>query len=448
MGPVVPALERAVDEVTRPRHATVIASLSGLLVLTALTGVALVGIGRDDTRPAGTTTARATELPLRIPGVEVTMVARPAATAPASPAATPGARRADRRPSSTQRDDELAAWLAASGTGDQTAPLPMTGFAALPTPSSYTTFDPSVDTSPDTALDPALDTAGLPAVTAPVPAAVPVPAPTSATPGTTSDASARFRLSSFNVLGSSHTRNGARGRAPGVVRIHGAAQLLARHDVDVVGFQELQSDQARELVRATGGAYSLYPGAGPGKDSENSIGWRSAQWQLVQATTESIPYFNGHHRRMPVVLLRHRASGIEAWFGNFHNPAETSQYHHQQRWRTEATRLEAALANRLQASGVPLFITGDMNERAPYFCRLTGAAPSMRAARGGSNGAGGCRVGKPRAVDWILGSQGVVFSGYDEDRTDLVDRTTDHPVISTGVRIDASVFPRAATAAR
>ena len=227
-----------------------------------------------------------------------------------------------------------------------------------------------------------------------MPAAVPVPAPTTAAPGTTSDASAQFRLSSFNVLGSSHTRNGARGRAPGVVRIHGAAQLLARHDVDVVGFQELQSDQARELLRATGGAYSLYPGAGPGKDSDNSIGWRSSQWQLVQATTESIPYFNGHHRRMPVVLLRHRASGIEAWFGNFHNPAETSQYHHQQRWRTEATRLEAALANRLQATGVPLFITGDMNERAPYFCRLTGAAPSMRAARGGSNGAGGCRVGQ------------------------------------------------------
>ena len=70
------------------------------------------GSAADDTRPAGTTTAHATELPLRIPGVEVTMVARPAATAPASPAATPGARRADRRPSSTQRDDELAAWLA------------------------------------------------------------------------------------------------------------------------------------------------------------------------------------------------------------------------------------------------------------------------------------------------------------------------------------------------
>ena len=410
-----------------------IASLSSVLVLTALTGVALIGIGRDDTRPTGTTTARSAELPLRIPGVEVTMVGRPTA---AAPAATSGVRSAaDRRPSSTERDDELAAWLAASGTGDQTAPLPMTGFAAMPTPSPHPALDPGPGRT---------DTSGPPDVAAPAP----VPAPGTAAPGTTSEASARFRLSSFNVLGSSHTRTGARGRAPGVVRIHGAAQLLARHDVDVVGFQELQSDQARELAQATGGAYSLYPGAGPGQDSENSIGWRSAQWQLVQATTESIPYFDGHHRRMPVVLLRHRATGIQAWFGNFHNPAETSRYHHQQRWRTEATRLEAAVANRLQATGVPLLITGDMNERAPYFCRLTGAAPSMTAARGGSNGAGGCRVGKPRAVDWILGSQGVAFSGYDEDRSDLVDRTTDHPVISTGVRIDASVFPRAVTAAR
>jgi hypothetical protein len=49
-------------------------------------------------------------------------------------------------------------------------------------------------------------------------------------------------------------------------------------------------------------------------------------------------------------------------------------------------------------------------------------------------------------VDWILGSHGVTFSGYDEDRTHLVDVTTDHPVVSTRVRISSSVFPQSLTA--
>jgi hypothetical protein len=41
-------------------------------------------------------------------------------------------------------------------------------------------------------------------------------------------------------------------------------------------------------------------------------------------------------------------------------------------------------------------------------------------------------------VDWIFGSPGAVFSGYDEDRSHLVDITTDHPVISTRVHLTAN----------
>jgi hypothetical protein len=58
----------------------------------------------------------------------------------------------------------------------------------------------------------------------------------------------------------------------------------------------------------------------------------------------------------------------------------------------------------------------------------------MVAARGGTNN-GGCRAGNPRAVDWIFGSQGVTFTRYYEDRSRLVDITTDHPVVVSQVRI-------------
>ena len=54
---------------------------------------------------------------------------------------------------------------------------------------------------------------------------------------------ASFNLASFNVLGASHTLNGARGMASGAVRIVRANQLLERHHVDVAGFQEMQASQ-------------------------------------------------------------------------------------------------------------------------------------------------------------------------------------------------------------
>jgi hypothetical protein len=243
-----------------------------------------------------------------------------------------------------------------------------------------------------------------------------------------------FRLTTFNMLGSSHTsRSGKRpGMASGRVRAGRAAILLARHATDVAGFQELQGDQLVAMQRHT--SMDFYPGFSlRRRDSENSIGWRRDKFVAVERRTVTIPYFNGHGRAMPYVRLKNLDTGLEAWFANFHNPADTRQYHHQQRYRTRATAIEVNLANRLMRTGLPVFITGDMNERDSYFCRLTAGAP-MVAARGGSH-SGGCRPGNPRAVDWIFGSQGVTFSGYAEDRSHLVDITTDHPVVSTSVRI-------------
>ena len=243
-----------------------------------------------------------------------------------------------------------------------------------------------------------------------------------------------FALSSFNVLGANHTSSRGKrlGMASGRVRAHGAAELIRRHGADVVGFQELQGPQLSVLQGVTG--MDFYPGFSLCRlDTDNSIGWRRDRWVAVEKHTVNIPYFNGGARAMPFVRLRSVSTGIEAWFANFHNPAETAQYRHQQRFRSRATRIETHLANRLIGTGLPVFITGDMNERASYFCRLTASAP-MVAARGGSNN-GRCLAGHPRAVDWIFGSRGVDFTGYEEDRSHLVDITTDHPVLTARVHL-------------
>src|SRR3954452_1204379 len=253
---------------------------------------------------------------------------------------------------------------------------------------------------------------------------------------------ARFTVSSFNVLGSSHTPAGGT-RAVGTTRIVWAHELLIQHHVDVAGFQEMQPDQAEKFLSITNGKWALYPGlTAVRRDSENSIGWRTDKFHLVQATTLRIPYFNGNPRVMPVVLLRDKATGALTYFMNYHNPANTSRFPNQGYWRLEATRVEIALSNQLAPVGIPRIVTGDMNERATYFCRVTEQTP-LKAARGGSWRDGVCDAQKPRAVDWIFGSKRLTFSNYLEDRSALVATTTDHPVIVSDVRVGPRKFPNA-----
>lgn len=247
---------------------------------------------------------------------------------------------------------------------------------------------------------------------------------------------AEFVISSFNVLGSSHTA-GRGGMGPGTQRMRQVVSLLGHHGVDVVGFQEMQSDQYRELQRVAGGTYDAYPGTAAGPlGVDNSIAWRTSEWTAIQLSTIPIPYFDGNRRPMPYVLLRHNVTGRYAWFANFHNPATNPKRGNNDRWRALATTIEIQLANRLiSETGYPVFFTGDMNEREQYFCRLTGSAP-MKAANGGSND-GGCRPPSyPMPVDWIFGSDEVEFLAYFRDESAFVRRTSDHPMIVAQAVLD------------
>ena len=261
---------------------------------------------------------------------------------------------------------------------------------------------------------------------------------------------ATYTVSSFNVLGSSHTKPGGK-RAVGTTRIVWAKQLLDRRHVDVVGFQELQPDQAEKFAAITGDTWAMWPGlpdweegmseAGWRKrDSENSVAWRTDTFERVDASFVTIPYFNGNERRMPVVLLRHKATGLLAYFSNFHNPAYASN----QKRRDEAKARQIAMVNRLAPTGLPVFITGDMNEREEYFCTMVAGAP-VKAANGGRYRDGVCTPPpKPMPVNWILGlKKRGTFSNYVRDDSRLVNRITNHFVIRADVTIDpATVLAR------
>ena len=252
-----------------------------------------------------------------------------------------------------------------------------------------------------------------------------------------------FTLSSFNVLGSTHTKSGRRKKmGPGVVRIRKVATLLDTHSVDVVGLQEFQIDQWAEFMRVAGDRYSVYPGGVNRKTVQNTIAWRTTDWSLVAGYTVQIPYFKGEEWMMPVVLLRNNSTGVTAFFANFHNPATNKRHRGNRKNRLEAMNRQIALANSLvRETRLPVFFTGDMNEREKYFCPFVAGAP-MKAANGGRNRAGVCKTPKVMPVDWIFGAKGrATFSGYVRDFSRAVKRVTDHPMVRTQVTIEATPSP-------
>jgi hypothetical protein len=255
--------------------------------------------------------------------------------------------------------------------------------------------------------------------------------------------SATFRVSSFNVLGWSHTaRGGNKPRmASGETRMQWTTQLLANNAVEVVGMQEMQPQQLAAFRSIQGDAWDLYPADNLNRiDTHNSIAWRTDTWELVEANTIAIPYFHGVKVQMPYILLRHLKTDRLVWFANFHNPANTRTSGDSTPWRAQARILEVGLANKIWESGVPLVFTGDMNETTPYFCALTTQAP-MKSASGGSWGTTRCRTPERMKIDWIFGSNDVRFTNYRVKDGTLVDKASDHPMILADVTVSSR--PRA-----
>ena len=245
-----------------------------------------------------------------------------------------------------------------------------------------------------------------------------------------------FRVASFNLLGDSHTGPG--GNKPGFPdagpRMDMAIAALRNSDVDVVGFQEMESSQYN-MFSARAGEYSLYPGLAMGDKSVRfNIAWRSSVWQMVDAHTLSIPYAGGSRIEMPVVLLESIATGRRAWFANFHNPADTPNLGNNGRWRAEAAGIEISHLTALhQEQDIPVIATGDYNEREEIFCRFT-AGGVFTAAAGGSN-SGGCLPPSGMQVDWIFGSSGVDFDNY---YITGVGNASDHNMVNAGATLLAT----------
>lgn len=240
-----------------------------------------------------------------------------------------------------------------------------------------------------------------------------------------------FRIGTFNVLGSNHTAPGGDRRAypPASVRTPRAAAKIAQHGVDILGTQELKPDQLAGLKSMTGMA--AYPDLAFGtRDTDNNILYDPDVFEFVDGSSFSITFMNAV-RPQTILKLRHRATGREFYVVNMHASAGPGKYAAS---RAAGHNTAVGVINNLEDEGLPVFLTGDMNDREPFFCRV--APPTgMVAAIGGST-AGGCSPAGALAVDWVMAS-GATFSDYWEDRTTLR-VTSDHHFVSADATIPAA----------
>lgn len=238
-----------------------------------------------------------------------------------------------------------------------------------------------------------------------------------------------FVLASFNTLGASHTPNRTyRGYA---ARTPKQVAMLADFGVDVVGLQEFETTQRDVFLEETDGAYGIWP-APTAKISANSIIWNVDTMEFVSGSTVGIPYFQGRIWQMPVVLLKEKATGRTAYFINVHNPASIKKYGDQSKWRAQAIRIEREKVIELRASGRPVFLVGDLNDREKAFCPLTAgklmisanSIPSMT-----------CAPPAKLWIDWVFAAGPARFSEYSLDQSPKILRLSDHPIVLTRVHL-------------
>ena len=238
--------------------------------------------------------------------------------------------------------------------------------------------------------------------------------------GTTRIRNVTFRIATFNVLASQHTDGGGRGGWPSSGwRTPQTVGYIRNHDVDVVGLQEVKPGQLSGITAGTG--FKAWPS---GSDPDNSIIWDPAVFEFVSGDAFYIRFM--HSTRMqPIVRLRHKATKLEFYFLNMHASAGGGQYAAS---RAAGHNTAAATVNRLKSAKIPIFLTGDMNDREAFFCRVL--PPTGMVAAAGGTTSGGCRPPGQMPVDWIVATSGVDFSSFVNDKSPVARRVSDHHFVS------------------
>lgn len=234
----------------------------------------------------------------------------------------------------------------------------------------------------------------------------------------------RFKTASFNILGSHHTV-GPGGFADGKKRARLAVQFLQNEGTSVLGMSEAEREQMR-IVTGRGG-FRAFPSWRKSTDIQTaqSVVWKPQVWKRVSSGRFVIPFNYGNSREQPMVLLRHKASGKKVWVVSVHLQSGSSKA--AVREREIGMQRTIRQVNRLTATGNPVLLSGDMNDRKRIFCQVR-AKTALLSASGGSWRRGACRPPGGARIDWIFGGQRLSFSGFRYADSRRVNAITDHTV--------------------
>ncbi len=271
--------------------------------------------------------------------------------------------------------------------------------------------------------------------------------------GTTSSGSGSFGIGTLNWRGASHyTKNPHPGERPYRQRVPNMVSKIGASGASIIGFQEFEPPQAQAFLRATDGAWQIVAGKRRGhRATADAIAYQPGAWRVDEVRYVSIKY-GGPIIQVPLVRFTSTGGLGAVWVLNTHNPANAVGG--TDAMRDAAVRAGATALRQLQASepNTPLFLTGDMNDKARFRrVFLAAAGPGWSSANP-----------TDQQIDWIMGSPAVIFSGTVVDRStnDKAHQYTDHPFVHTtaqltgsesgrpGATADLGVMPTSITAAR
>jgi hypothetical protein len=245
-----------------------------------------------------------------------------------------------------------------------------------------------------------------------------------------------FEMATLNMLGSNHTvKGGDKGGWPAASwRTAEAAAYLKATGAQIIGTQEDKPDQLTDLTSRLG--YDAYPGNSLGGtfSGNNSILWDPSRFQMVSATYFWITFMSGQHQQ-PVVLFKDIATGREFYMVNMHVSAHDDPHDTATRYAGYATAV-AYINAKLKPTGLPVFITGDMNDREPFVSRVLDPTGFHAAVYGSACKT--CFTGGRLAVDWIAATPEVTWTGFDANGVMQDRHISDHFLVSAHASVPAA----------
>jgi hypothetical protein len=258
------------------------------------------------------------------------------------------------------------------------------------------------------------------------------------TTSTTGSGGGSFGIGTLNWRGASHyKKNPHPGERPYSARVRNMIAKINASGASIIGFQEFEPPQAQAFLNTVRGQWDIVRGRAHGQpDTRDAIAYQPASWSVAETRYVSISY-GGPTVQIPLVRFTSTSGLGDVWVLNTHNPADV--VNGTDAMRDSAVKAEATALRQQQTSdpATPLFLTGDMNDRARFrqpFLSLAGP---------------GWSTANPtdRQIDWIMGSPSVTFSGtvVDQSTNDGAHDYTDHPFVHTTAQVASALAATTST---